>query len=94
MNSSHRSKIEQMNLIVEAARPGIIYLGLKRGIDIFYALIFLIVGIPWLVVCGLLMKKEAPGPFFYKQERIGKDGKVLNVYKLRSMPVNAKSNQS
>jgi lipopolysaccharide/colanic/teichoic acid biosynthesis glycosyltransferase len=74
------------------SRQNFFYYAIKRGIDIFYALVFLFVGIPWLVVCGLLMKREAPGPFFYSQDRIGKDGKVITVYKLRSMPVDAECN--
>jgi len=77
---------------VTVAEPGIFYNAFKRGVDIFYSLVFLILGIPWLLVCGLLMKREAPGPFFYKQDRVGKDGKLLNVYKLRSMPVDAEEN--
>jgi len=72
-------------------KPGWLFLFIKRAIDIFYAVVFLILGAPWLLVCGLLMKKEAPGPFFYKQTRVGKDGKILTVYKLRSMPVDAES---
>ncbi len=66
--------------------------GVKRSIDIFYALVFLILGIPWLIVCGLLMKREASGPFFYKQKRIGKNGRIVTVLKLRSMPIDAEEN--
>ncbi len=61
----------------------------KRSVDLLFASVFLVIGIPWLVVCGILMKREAPGPFFYRQKRVGKDGKILTVYKLRSMPVDA-----
>ena len=71
------------------SRQNFLYHAVKRGVDIFYACVFLIIGIPWLVVCGLLMKREAPGPFFYRQKRIGKDGRLLIVLKLRSMPVDA-----
>lgn len=74
---------------ITPSRQGILYSGAKRSVDLLFASVFLIIGVPWLVVCGLLMKREAPGPFFYRQERIGKYGKVLTVYKLRSMPVDA-----
>jgi len=70
-------------------RQGFLYYLAKRGVDILFAVVFLVIGIPWLVVCGLLMQKEAPGPFFYRQKRVGKDGKIIIVYKLRSMPVDA-----
>jgi len=75
-----------------SGNKGILYNIVKRSIDIFYACVFLIIGIPWLIVCGLLMKREAPGPFFYDQKRVGKNGKELIVYKLRSMPVDAEEN--
>jgi lipopolysaccharide/colanic/teichoic acid biosynthesis glycosyltransferase len=74
---------------VMPSRQGFLYYAGKRAVDLLFASVFLVIGIPWLVVCGLLMKREAPGPFFYKQRRVGKDGKILTVYKLRSMPVDA-----
>ena len=77
---------------ITPSRQNFLYHAVKRGIDIFYACVFLIVGIPWLVVCGLLMKREAPGPIFYDQKRIGRNGKIITVYKLRSMPVDAECN--
>jgi len=74
---------------ITISRQGLGYRMAKRSIDIFFSLVFLIIGTPWLVVCGLLMKREAPGPFFYRQKRIGRNGRELFVYKLRSMPVDA-----
>ncbi len=74
---------------ITVSRQGMIYHAAKRLIDIFFALVFLFLGIPWLLVCGWLMKREAPGPFFYRQQRVGRHGKILTVYKLRSMPVDA-----
>ncbi len=70
----------------------LIFSATKRSIDIFYSLVFLLLAIPWLLVCGLLMKREAPGPFFYRQKRVGRDGRIVIVYKLRSMPVDAEEN--
>jgi lipopolysaccharide/colanic/teichoic acid biosynthesis glycosyltransferase len=71
------------------SRQGILYYIAKRGVDLLFASVFLVIGIPWLVVCGLLMKREAPGPFFYRQTRVGRNGRILTFYKLRSMPVDA-----
>lgn len=76
---------------ITPSEQGWFYHFAKRCIDILFAVVFLVIGTPWLVVCGFLMKREAPGPFFYRQERVGKDGKILIVYKLRSMPVDAES---
>jgi lipopolysaccharide/colanic/teichoic acid biosynthesis glycosyltransferase len=74
---------------ITISKQGWFYHATKRLVDIIFAVAFLLMGIPWLLVCGLLMKREAPGPFFYRQKRIGRHGKVLIVYKLRSMPVDA-----
>jgi lipopolysaccharide/colanic/teichoic acid biosynthesis glycosyltransferase len=90
-NLIYADALEYWKSGITVGRQGFLYHAAKRGIDIFYAMVFLVIGIPWLVVCGLLMKREAPGPFFYRQKRIGKDGKLLIVYKLRSMPVDAES---
>ncbi|MGI6018945.1 MAG: sugar transferase [Marvinbryantia sp.] len=63
--------------------------GLKRVIDCIISGIVLIVGaIPMLLV-ALLIKLDSPGPILFKQERIGRNGKVFNILKFRSMCVNA-----
>ena len=62
---------------------------IKRIIDIIIALLVLIIGaIPMLIV-ALLIKLESPGPVLFKQERIGRGGKVFKIIKFRSMCVNA-----
>lgn len=61
----------------------------KRVFDIVLALIgILFGGIPMLII-ALCVKLESPGPALFKQERIGKDGKVFKIYKFRSMCVGA-----
>lgn len=65
---------------------------IKRMMDIVLALIGLIVAIPLMVVIGIAIKLESKGPVFYCQERVGKDGKVYTLYKLRSMYENAEEN--
>ena len=62
---------------------------LKRFFDIFGAVIgILIAGIPMLIV-ALCIKLDSPGPVLFKQDRIGKDGKVFKILKFRSMCVGA-----
>lgn len=62
---------------------------IKRIIDIIIALLVLIIGaIPMLIV-ALLIKIESPGPVLFKQDRIGRGGKVFKIIKFRSMCVNA-----
>jgi exopolysaccharide biosynthesis polyprenyl glycosylphosphotransferase len=58
---------------------------LKRAIDIgLSAAALVVLGIP-MGVLALLVRFTSPGPVFYKQERMGLDGKAFNVYKFRSM---------
>lgn len=63
-----------------------------RILDIIVAIIGLVISIPIIIVFGFLIKKEDGGPVFYKQDRLGKDGKIIFIYKLRSMMINAETN--
>ncbi len=59
--------------------------GIKRALDCIVSFLVLAVGaIPMLVV-ALLIKLDSPGPVLFKQDRIGKDGKVFKILKFRSM---------
>lgn len=42
---------------------------------------------PLLIIVGVLIQLESPGPAIFSQERIGKDGKVFKIHKFRSMYV-------
>lgn len=66
------------------------YLIAKRIMDICGALIGLIC-LSWLfLIVAVLIKLEDPkGPVFFKQVRVGKDGKEFYMYKFRSMVTNA-----
>lgn len=58
---------------------------IKRMIDCVISLLVLIIGaIPMLFV-AIFIKLDSPGPVLFKQERIGKDGKVFEILKFRSM---------
>jgi exopolysaccharide biosynthesis polyprenyl glycosylphosphotransferase len=62
---------------------------IKRVADLALSLGVVIVGaIPGLMIAWLI-RRSSPGPIFYKQERMGLDGKAFSVYKFRSMPVDA-----
>lgn len=66
-----------------------IYSFLKRAFDIFASACGLIVLSPLLLVIAALIKITAPGPVLYRAPRVGKQGKMFTMVKLRSMVVNA-----
>ncbi len=62
---------------------------MKRIVDLVGALVALaIFGIPMLVV-ALLIKILDPGPVFFRQARLGRNGSPFRIFKFRSMKVNA-----
>ena len=58
---------------------------IKTFFDLFFALIFLIVGFPIFFIIALLIKLSSRGPIFFSQERIGKNKKTFNCIKFRTM---------
>ncbi|WP_195624004.1 sugar transferase [Clostridium tertium] len=78
-----------INVEVEKKESRLIYNLLKRIIDIIGSLIGLILLSPILIIVGILIKFESKGPIVFTQKRVGKDGKEFDMYKLRSMVVNA-----
>lgn len=65
------------------------YLKIKRVLDVIFSIIGIIVLSPLLLIVSILIKLTSKGPAIFKQQRIGKDGKVFNIYKFRSMVVGA-----
>ena len=68
------------------------YLIVKRVFDIVASFLALVVLCVPMLIVGLLVWIESPGPVIYKQERLGKDGKAFVMYKFRSMHLNAEKN--
>ena len=60
-------------------------LGLKRLSDVLIASFGIIILSPVFTIIALLVKFSSPGPIFFKQKRIGKDGVEFDFYKFRSM---------
>lgn len=58
---------------------------LKRIIDIIVSLVLLLVSSPAWLITIFAIKIDSKGPVLFKQERMGKDGKLFNVLKFRSM---------
>ncbi len=57
----------------------------KRIIDVAVCGMALLLSSPFWVLIASMIKLDSPGPVFYKQERVGKDGVPFNIIKFRSM---------
>ena len=62
---------------------------LKRGFDASLAGVLLVLFSPLYLLCYIMVKREDGGKAIYSQERIGKGGKPFNIYKFRSMRLDA-----
>jgi sugar transferase (PEP-CTERM system associated) len=62
-----------------------IHKAIKRLQGVIASFILLTIISPILVVVAILIKLESPGPVFFRQERVGRDGKTFNLLKFRSM---------
>jgi lipopolysaccharide/colanic/teichoic acid biosynthesis glycosyltransferase len=71
-----------------------LYLATKRGLDIVGSLLALIVLSPVFLVTALLIKLRDRGPVLFVQKRVGKDGRLFDFYKFRSMVVGAERHRA
>ena len=62
---------------------------LKRAFDILASAAGLIVFSPLLLAIALWIKRDSPGPVFYRGRRAGRDGKPFGIFKFRSMVLDA-----
>lgn len=57
----------------------------KQGLDLILALMILLVSLPLWPAIALLIKTTSPGKVFFRQERLGRDGKIFTIIKFRTM---------
>jgi len=57
----------------------------KPWVDRFGAGVLLVVSSPVLIACAVLIKLTSRGPAIYKQDRVGQNGRVFTLFKLRTM---------
>ncbi|MFC4142187.1 sugar transferase [Pedobacter mendelii] len=62
---------------------------LKRGFDLGFASSVMFCGMPVFMLIVAITKCTSKGPIFYKQQRIGRNGKPFYIYKFRSMYIDA-----
>lgn len=86
MNLSE-SKVVLLNK--DKIRSRFVYHSMKRLFDIVAATCGIVILSPLMIIIAVVIKGEDHGPIFYKQVRVGKNGKTFKMYKFRSMFVNA-----
>lgn len=66
---------------------GLLNKTIKRAVDIFGALVGIVVFSPIMLVTAAIIKLTSPGPLIYCQERVGLHNRTFKMYKFRSMEV-------
>lgn len=62
---------------------------IKRLLDIVVSLLILVLTFPILIAIGIAVRLTSQGPAIYKQDRVGRNGRVFTIYKYRTMLNNA-----
>lgn len=62
-----------------------IYLPIKRLFDVLLASLMIVLLSPVLLIAAMMIKIENLGPVIFRQQRMGKDGRTIVIYKLRTM---------
>lgn len=83
-----RLELQHQEVVTKEEQRGL-YNFTKRIIDFVGALCGLLLLSPILLIVGILVKMESKGPMIFSQKRVGLNGSEFNMYKFRSMVVNA-----
>lgn len=78
-----------INVNGQERKQSVLYPIIKRVTDIIISLSALILLSPLLLIVSFLILIDSKGPVIFKQDRVGKNGKIFKMYKFRSMVVNA-----
>ena len=84
------SKVIELERIDPQSLPKkYVYRFIKRVFDVVSCICALIICAIPMAIIAICVKRDSPGPVFYRQERLGKDGKHITVVKFRSMRLDA-----
>lgn len=78
-------------VVIEGYQKSSVYEIAKRIVDIFGALIGLIILSPIFLITAVAIKIDSKGPIFFAQNRCSKDGKLFKMLKFRSMCIDAEA---
>ena len=76
-----------MGMVIRFARRS--FDKFKRALDLYLSLLGLIASAPFLVLAAFLIKLTSSGPAIYTQNRVGRNGRIFRIYKLRTMRADA-----
>ena len=79
----------QLGIESESTRGFSFYEAIKRLIDIICSFVGILVLSPLFIIIAIIIKFTSKGPVFFSQKRVGRNGKEFDMYKFRSMVVNA-----
>lgn len=65
---------------------------IKRFSDILFSFISIIIFLPVFFIISILIKLTSRGSIFFRQERVGQNGKIFKIYKFRSMVEQTRDN--
>ena len=80
---------KQLELESKSSMEFSLYEVIKRLIDVFCSFLGVLVLSPLFIIIAIIIKTTSKGPVFFSQRRVGKNGKEFDMYKFRSMVVNA-----
>ena len=80
---------KQLEIESESSMEFSLYEVIKRLIDVVCSFLGVLVLSPLFIIIAIIIKTTSKGPVFFFQKRVGKNGKEFDMYKFRSMVVNA-----
>lgn len=80
---------KQLGIESESSMEFSLYEVIKRLIDVVCSFLGVLVLSPLFIIIAIIIKTTSKGPVFFSQKRVGKNGKEFEMYKFRSMVVNA-----
>ena len=82
-------QIEEVKQYYDTLKKKKTALFFKRGVDIAFSLVGIILFSPIYLILAIAIKLDSPGPVFYRQERVTQYGKYFRIHKFRTMVQNA-----
>lgn len=85
IRQSHRVRFFEVVFMLKLKKKQLKYLAVKRSLDILLSSGAIIILSPILALAALSVKLDSKGPVLFKQKRVGKDKKLFDIYKFRTM---------